>query len=286
MASIRRTLSPAYHDRSYQNGAISNSPLSSSPSHKLLTNGKYASSSPSPISITALAVTLRRFLFSRKIWRKSLYRCLVFFLVGLLLGLTPFGYVSDSRNGDLFSEITPPHVNRQFDSDSSDHLAVNRDGIVHTVSLSVEERNEAKRTVESEMFEVTPRKQLIVVTPTYNRAMQAYYLNRLAQTLSLVPPPVLWIVVETNAASFETAEMLRKTGVMYRHVVCKQNSSNVKDRGVHQRNAALEHIERHRLDGIVYFADDDNVYSLEILEGLREIRYLIHFFLTFYFYRF
>lgn len=71
----------------------------------------------------------------------------------------------------------------------------------------------------------------------------------------------------------ETAEVLRKTGVMYRHLVCNRNSTDVKDRGVHQRNTALEHIERHRLDGIVYFADDDNVYSLELFDALRDIRY-------------
>ncbi|MBA0585622.1 hypothetical protein Gorai_016391, partial [Gossypium raimondii] len=36
-------------------------------------------------------------------------------------------------------------------------------------------------------------------------------------------------------------------------------------------NAALEHIERHKLDGIVFFADDDNVYTLELFESLRTI---------------
>ncbi|RID53447.1 hypothetical protein BRARA_G00839 [Brassica rapa] len=59
---------------------------------------------------------------------------------------------------------------------------------------------------------------------------------------------------------------------MYRHLVCKRNMTSIKDRGVHQRNTALEHIELHKLDGIVYFADDDNVYSLELFESLREIR--------------
>ncbi|KAF6158384.1 hypothetical protein GIB67_022464 [Kingdonia uniflora] len=38
------------------------------------------------------------------------------------------------------------------------------------------------------------------------------------------------------------------------------------------RNTALEHIERHKLDGIVYFADDDNIYSLELFDSLQEIR--------------
>lgn len=119
---------------------------------------------------------------------------------------------------------------------------------------------------------VVVRKQLIIVTPTYNRLFQAYYLNRLAQVIALVENPVLWIVVEMSGLTDETASLLRKSGVMYRHLVCNKNMSDVKDRGVYQRNAALEHIERHKLDGIVYFADDDNIYSVELFRRLREIR--------------
>ncbi|XP_072989272.1 probable beta-1,4-xylosyltransferase IRX9H [Typha latifolia] len=117
-------------------------------------------------------------------------------------------------------------------------------------------------------------KLVIVVTPTYNRAMQAYYLHRLGQTLRLVSPPLMWMVVEMGEASAETSEILRRSGVVYRHLVCDGNSSSeqAKDRGVHQRNVALDHIEYHRLDGIVYFADDDNIYSLELFDHIREIR--------------
>lgn len=116
------------------------------------------------------------------------------------------------------------------------------------------------------------RKLLIVVTPTYTRPFQAYYLNRLAQTLKLVPPPLIWIVIEMNAQSAETTEILRKTGLMYRHLVCNKNMTDVRDRNVHQRNVALAHIEMHRLDGIVYFADDANVYSVDLFADLRQIR--------------
>ncbi len=76
-----------------------------------------------------------------------------------------------------------------------------------------------------------------------------------------------------GAQSLETASLLRQTGIMYRHLVCEKNLTNIKDRGIHQRNVALAHIEQHQLDGIVYFADDDNVYTLELFEELRKIRY-------------
>ncbi|KAM7280072.1 hypothetical protein ACFE04_007206 [Oxalis oulophora] len=254
MASIRRTLSPAHHDRSsYLNGAAF------SPSPSPFSYSKSTSSSSSSIKLFLLK-------HSRKAWRRSLYRCFLFFLIGFLFGMTPFGHVdyssSDIRNRHDFSfiEIKPPRVNTQLAAD-------NNNDELRGVSFGVESRiNKVSR------FDYLPRKQLIIVTPTYNRAVQAYFLNRLGQVLRLVQPPLLWIVVEVDAVSIETADLLRKTQVMYRHLVSKQNSTNVKDRGVHQRNVALDHIQRHRLDGIVYFADDDNVYSLQLFESLREIR--------------
>lgn len=180
----------------------------------------------------------------------------------------PFGQVdNDIRSHDFSFEIKPPHVNVQLDDDDNRNIR-HDDFAFRTLSLGGVDTqlNSVSR------FDYVERKQLIVITPTYNRALQAYYLNRLGQVLRLVQPPLLWIVVEMKAATMETAEILRKTGVMYRHLVCVKNSTNVKDRGVHQRNVALEHIERHSLDGIVYFADDDNIYSLQLFESLRQIR--------------
>ncbi|KAL0330341.1 UNVERIFIED_CONTAM: putative beta-1,4-xylosyltransferase IRX9H [Sesamum radiatum] len=120
--------------------------------------------------------------------------------------------------------------------------------------------------------DLVSHKLLIVVTPTLARPLQAYYLNRLAHTLKLVPHPLLWIVVEMNAQSAETAGLLRKTGIMYRQLVCSiKNSTGITDRNVHLRNVALSHIETHRLDGIVYFADDDRIYSAHLFDQMRNI---------------
>lgn len=122
------------------------------------------------------------------------------------------------------------------------------------------------------------QKLLIIVTPTYARPFQTYYLLRLAQILKLVPPPLLWIVVELTSQSAETADILRRSGVMYRHLVCSKNVTDIKDVNVHQRNVALSHIGTHRLDGIVYFADDDYIYLGDLFEQIRKIRYLCYFF--------
>ncbi|VVB15478.1 unnamed protein product [Arabis nemorensis] len=269
MASVRRTLSPMNHDRPYENGGapFSSLSVSSSPSHKALTNGgntgvssKHSSSNLLSFLTRLIGATSDPKSSRRSGWRRPFYRCLVFFLLGFLFGMMPFGQMEDVPGTDRFSfEIKPPYADQLFDGGNrkrDEDLAA-----VDAVSLSTE--------AVAKISE--PQKLVIVVTPTYNRAMQAYYLNRMAQTLRLVKPPILWIVVEGNVASFETAEILRKTGVMYRHLVCKKNMTNIKDRGVHQRNTALEHIELHRLDGIVYFADDDNVYSLELFQSFRKI---------------
>lgn len=101
---------------------------------------------------------------------------------------------------------------------------------------------------------------------------QAMYLTRLAHTLRLVRPPVLWIVVETGWQSEESVALLMRTGLMYRHLVVQQFSPQHKDRGVHQRNHALDHIQQHALQGIVYFADDDNNYSVELFEEIRKVK--------------
>lgn len=138
--------------------------------------------------------------------------------------------------------------------------------------IDVKQENKTANGIEIEMGSGYG-KFLIIVTPTYPRMFQTCYLNRLANTLKLVGPPLLWLVVEMNSQSSETSELLRKSGVMYRHLVCTStNTSEIKDSRVHQRNVALLHIETHQLDGIVYFADATNIYSAQLFNHMRQIK--------------
>ncbi|KAL1540253.1 Pglcat2p [Salvia divinorum] len=275
MASIRRTLSP-YTDRSHQNG-LSSTFSPQSPSQKLFSQGR---TTLSPIRRFVAGVFFRKHQPRKSLqfsWRKPFLRCFMCFFLGFLLGMTPFNsdfneLRGDFRKSDYSLEMKPEVVSVQ--RSAGDLASVEKpkedDLLIGAVELGVVER--ADKTDMKKVLDFVPGKQLIVVTPTYSRAIQAYYLNRLGQVLRLVKQPVLWIVVELNEASKETAETLRNMGIMYRHLVCvKNNTTDVKDRGVHQRNTALEHIERHKLDGMVYFADDDNIYSLELFESMREI---------------
>lgn len=231
-----------------------------------------------------------------QVWKRALLHFLLCFFLGILFGFIPYStlnfspsiaYDKPKTRQEFAFEVKNIPTNARLDFSQ----AGNRGRLIETITIDGSENREESSELEemdSKMnsagtdpiplvstvrsLDFVTRKLLIIVTPTYNQAFQAMYLNRLAQTLRLVQPPLLWIVVEMPAQSKETADVLRKTGVMYRHLVCDNNATDVKDRSAHQRNVALAHIEQHRLDGIVYFVDDNNVYTLELFEQLREIK--------------
>ncbi|XP_038904539.1 beta-1,4-xylosyltransferase IRX9 isoform X2 [Benincasa hispida] len=117
-----------------------------------------------------------------------------------------------------------------------------------------------------------PRRQLIIVTPTSSSdRFREVGLRRLGNTIRLVRQPLLWIVVEAKRDSSNVAEIMRKTGIMYRHLVFKENFTDSEAEMNHQRNVALKHIEHHRLSGIVHFAGLSNFYDLRFFDELREI---------------
>lgn len=231
-----------------------------------------------------------------QVWKRALLHFLLCFFLGVLFGFIPYStlnfspsiaYDKPKTRQEFAFEVKNIPTNARLDFSQ----VGNRGRLIETIRIDGSENREESsepEEMDSEMnsagtdpiplvstvrsLDFVTRKLLIIVTPTYNQAFQAMYLNRLAQTLRLVQPPLLWIVVEMPAQSKETADVLRKTGVMYRHLVCDNNATDVKDRSAHQRNVALAHIEQHRLDGIVYFVDDNNVYTLELFEQLREIK--------------
>ncbi|XP_039122843.1 probable beta-1,4-xylosyltransferase IRX9H [Dioscorea cayenensis subsp. rotundata] len=301
MTSFRRSLSLLQRDRPIQNGE---SGSDTSPSPKLPRSRAYmvlrcfVNSMVNPVIVLMFLDSMRasfcgffsqrssrhmeRLKVKGQHWHRGVFHLLVFFLLGIIIGFTPYFSVDVSKNFGL------KHKAFSFEEDLTAGNAHHDSGKneVSLAKLSTYKRNESLGKVaamewtgepsyipsSTEDTTLVDRKLLIVVTPTYPHSFQAYYLNRLAYTLRNVPPPLLWIVVEMPPQSAETAKTLRETGVMFRHLVCKQNMTNVKDGHVYQRNAALSHIEKHHLDGIVYFADDDRVYSTDLFEQMREIR--------------
>lgn len=280
MASIRRTLSPVPRAGIALNGEACN--VSSPLSRLSQSASNYPSSGALPSS--PFGPTDKRLKQKGQCtWRRAALHFSIFFMFGMFIGCTPFASLNLSTNVSSNN-----HQAFIFDTNTTsisvESKPVNGQGILEpqleqegvkyvTGDVDTDSSTDNTRSVMENMF-VEVKKPLIVVTPTQTGLFQAYYLNRLAGTLKLVPPPLLWVVVEMNAQSPETADVLRRTGIMYRHVVCDKNLTDVKDRRVHQRNAALSHIEVHRLDGIVYFADEENVYSIDLFEDMRKIRYI------------
>ncbi|RCV26713.1 hypothetical protein SEVIR_5G271600v4 [Setaria viridis] len=222
-------------------------------------------------------------------WKRPMVHLLVCFLVGILIGFTPLFSVDLSNKIDSENEMLP------FDGDVVDRQMLELKSTKLESFAAETEAVEEQQVDESppvpamlddevdyiEASHVVPsvsdsdfvvRKQLIIVTTTSVRPHQAYYLNRLAHVLKNVPPPLLWIVAEWPYQSRETAEILRSSGVMYRHLICTRNTTNIRKIIVCQKNNAIFHIKKHRLDGIVHFADEERAYSVDLFEEMRKIR--------------
>lgn len=120
---------------------------------------------------------------------------------------------------------------------------------------------------------------IYAITPTYNRPVQKAELTRLSNTFRQVPR-FHWIVVEdSNARTELVARFLARSGMPYTHLhvfTPRRFKRTGMPRATEQRNAALSWLRLHRSRkdaGVVFFADDDNTYSLELFEevGFRLI---------------
>ncbi|XP_060562903.1 galactosylgalactosylxylosylprotein 3-beta-glucuronosyltransferase 3-like [Ruditapes philippinarum] len=121
--------------------------------------------------------------------------------------------------------------------------------------------------------------KIFLITPTHMRPQQKAELTRLSYTLRLVPN-VHWIVIEDAAAkTVLVSKFLTNCKVPYTHLniatpgklKLKESDPNwLKPRGVHQRNAGLDWIRKQPFtSGVVYFADDDNTYDIQLFEEMR-----------------
>ncbi|XP_056298309.1 galactosylgalactosylxylosylprotein 3-beta-glucuronosyltransferase 3 isoform X4 [Pseudoliparis swirei] len=136
-----------------------------------------------------------------------------------------------------------------------------------------------------------PQKQpakptIFVITPTYARLVQKAELTRLSQTFLHVPQ-LHWIVVEDSPHKTPlVTDLMVKSGLTYTHLhmptakdrkLLEGDPSWLKPRGVEQRNEGLRWLREDRRahpggdnqQGVVYFADDDNTYSLQIFDEMR-----------------
>ncbi|KAG7463041.1 hypothetical protein MATL_G00191130 [Megalops atlanticus] len=119
---------------------------------------------------------------------------------------------------------------------------------------------------------------IYAITPTYTRAVQKAELTRLSNTFRQVPR-FHWIVVEdSNSRTELVSRFLARCGVPHTHLhvlTPRRYKRSGMPRATEQRNAALAWLRLHRTPrdaGVVFFADDDNTYSLELFEEMRSTR--------------
>lgn len=203
-----------------------------------------------------------------QLWKKAMIHFSLCFVMGFFTGFAPTGkssFVStqaaSASNGIQFA---PQAIEMSHDQTTN----VNRS----LISPSSRVPKHKTGSYVREELGLKPGRHVIIVTPTSSKIpFQEVLLRRLANTIKLVPQPLLWIVVEPPTESTELSEILRKTGIMYRHLVSKENFTGLEAELNHQRNLALKHIEHHRLSGIVHFAGLSNGYDLEFFHQLRDI---------------
>ncbi|XP_069982857.1 galactosylgalactosylxylosylprotein 3-beta-glucuronosyltransferase I [Penaeus vannamei] len=125
---------------------------------------------------------------------------------------------------------------------------------------------------------------IYVITPTYARPHQKAELTRL-KSVFLHIPALHWIVIEDAEAKTElVTRFLETSGLEYTHLhqatppawkLKEKDPSWYKPRGVLQRNAGIEWLRKtfasdKNAKGVVYFADDDNTYSIELFKEMRD----------------
>lgn len=122
------------------------------------------------------------------------------------------------------------------------------------------------------------------ITPTYSRLTQKADLTRLSHTLMHVTN-MHWIIVEDaeektglvtrflSNYNFPHTHLNAKTDTSFK---LKSNDPNwLLPRGVAQRNAGLAWIRENTSsddEGVVYFMDDDNTYSLQLFDEIKSIK--------------
>ncbi|PKA67087.1 PsbP domain-containing protein 6, chloroplastic [Apostasia shenzhenica] len=204
------------------------------------------------------------------LWKKALIHFSLCFVMGFFTGFAP-----NSTTASFFSGNPGATAHASTLGISAVQTGIQNRSLL--LELPAERPADAASPVaadrrEDDRPELEPRRQLIVITTTGSgNRFQRAFLQRLAQSLRLVPPPLLWIIVQAAEDAPGTAGLLRETGVMYRHLTYKENFTDGAAATYHQRNVALSHVEHHRIEGIVHFAGCSNVYRLDLFEEIRKV---------------
>ncbi|KAK4393266.1 Beta-1,4-xylosyltransferase IRX14 [Sesamum angolense] len=137
---------------------------------------------------------------------------------------------------------------------------------------------ERVQTEQRSLYGVKNPRTVIAITPTYVRTFQTLHLTGVMHSLMNVPYDLIWIVVEAGGATNETASLIAKSGLRTIHIgfngkmpVLWEDRHKLESR---MRLHALRILREQRLDGIVMFADDSNMHSLELFDEIQNVKWV------------
>lgn len=188
-------------------------------------------------------------------------------LLGLIYALMQLGQGCDCRHHDFPKDRTISQLREEL----------------HKVQGQIK-KSEGKGSRQASL------PTIYVITPTYARLVQKAELTRLSHTFLHVPR-LHWIVVEDSPSPTQlVSSFLAVSGLTYTHLhmltpkdrkLQEGDPHWLKPRGAEQRNDGLRWLrEKAAADGgkgldsaldnaVVYFADDDNTYGLQLFEEMR-----------------
>ncbi|XP_017763552.1 PREDICTED: galactosylgalactosylxylosylprotein 3-beta-glucuronosyltransferase I [Eufriesea mexicana] len=155
---------------------------------------------------------------------------------------------------------------------------------IYGLTYSLIKRLESHGVFNEDRHGYAIKPMIYAITPTFTRPVQKAELTRLSQTF-LHLPNLHWIVVEDAESKTKlVTQLLENSGLIYTHLAAAtppnyklgRNDANwKKPRGVEQRNTALRWLrDNHQTNdkGIVFFADDDNTYSIKLFHEMEKIK--------------
>ncbi|ESW28763.1 hypothetical protein PHAVU_002G016000 [Phaseolus vulgaris] len=209
-------------------------------------------------------------------------RLVFFFLFSTSLYTAPF------RGGtEIEAPLNvPPAANRTAAVSTASRVVVGRHGIrirpwPHPDPVEVMKAHRIIERVQREqrsLFGVKNPRTVIAVTPTYVRTFQTLHLTGVMHALMLVPYDLVWIVVEAGGVTNETASIIAKSGLRTFHVGFSERMPNSWDARhkleSRMRLHALRVVRKEKLDGVVVFADDSNMHSMELFDEAQNVKWI------------
>lgn len=169
---------------------------------------------------------------------------------------------------------------------SSSRVVVGRHGILirpwpHPNPVEVMKAHRIIERVQREQrlqYGIKDPRTVIAITPTYVRTFQTLHLTGLMHSLMNLPYDLIWIVVEAGGRTNETASLLAKSGLRVIHIEIDEKMPIYwEDRHqmeVRMRLQALRVVREEKLDGIVMFADDSNMHSMELFDEIQKVKWI------------